>query len=225
LKKYLAFLLITMVAVSALSAAGVVTTKKAEAIPVNYIVVDYTPGATYHFSPPQYNVRFSDFTPSAGTNMQHTEITNHDFGYGYASMHTTPQQAGAGIAGWGAKLQLDLGGQDWNTIEGNKCTLTIYVIGHIQANGDSHTHAQLLLGNYWQTSGAHPMRTDTVITGSGAKTVWTMTWHGTVEDAFGLYGSTPVQLFYAAVQVSQSSPGAGQASGFVMVPSMVLSFN
>jgi len=67
MKKYLALFLIAIMAVSVLSAAGVVTTQKAAAAPLqsSIAVVNYKPGATYRYAPWQFNQNFAGFFASS----------------------------------------------------------------------------------------------------------------------------------------------------------------
>jgi len=84
-------------AVSVLSAAGVVTTQKAAAQPtITPIVVNYNPGATYSYTPKQFNLVDTGFQTFSGTNVKHFEAATG--GAVYSSISTTQTQAGYNYA-------------------------------------------------------------------------------------------------------------------------------
>jgi hypothetical protein len=68
MKKYVTLFLIALMAVSVVSAAGVVTAKKADAAPTKTIVVPYATGTTYTITPKQFNEHDTYITSLYKTN-------------------------------------------------------------------------------------------------------------------------------------------------------------
>jgi len=103
--------------VSVLSATGIVTTQKtAAATSPPAVVVNYKPGATYWYAPWQFNYQYAGFDSYSGINIQHSETTG--VGTAYSSIHTTQTQAGDGYSGVGMYWQLNLpSGVTWTTVK------------------------------------------------------------------------------------------------------------
>src|SRR5271157_4713243 len=79
--------------VSVLSATGIVTTQKTVAQAAQpAVVVNYKPGATYRYAPLQFNNKYTDFYAYSGRHITHFEITS--IGTAYSSILTTQTQAG-----------------------------------------------------------------------------------------------------------------------------------
>ena len=217
MKKYLALLLIAIMAVSVLSAAGVVTTQKAAAAPLqsSIAVVNYKPGATYRYAPWQFNQNFAGFYASSEGTIAHFETTGG--GTAYSSIRTTQTQAGVSYATVGMWWQLRLPkGATWNTVENMPCTVTVTVLYVIQANGNQGTYAQAV----WGVNNGN--ETYSIVYGNNlhVKTA-TTTFHTTVGGVFsdGPYGGA-----YAEADTWQHPAGAGHASAVIVCSSIVLAF-
>lgn len=217
MKKYLALFLIAIMAVSVLSAAGVVTTQKAAAAPLqsSIAVVNYKPGATYRYVPWQFNQNFAGFFASSEGNITHFETTSG--GTAYSSVRTTQTQAGTSYARVGMWWQLRLPkGATWNTVENMPCTVTVTVLYVIQAKGNQDTYAQAV----WGVNNGN--ETYSIVYGNNlhVKTA-TTTFHTTVGDVFsdGPYGGA-----YAEADALQYPAGAGHASAVIVCSSIVLAF-
>jgi len=210
-------------AVSVLSAAGVVTTQKAAAQSAGSpIVVDYKPGATYSYTPKQFNLKFTGAMVSPGT--KHFEAATG--GAAYSSMRTTQTQAQASYnrAQVGTGWKLNLNGADWADVQTKPCKVTVKVNYHIEAKGISDTTARaywgpmiMAAGGYDYVIGNNPVHAKSAVT--------TTTWQGTVGDLFALY---PDGSYHGAadaeVRTDQDSAGAGQASAAITCSSIVLEF-
>jgi hypothetical protein len=213
-KKYLSMLIIAIMAVAVLSAAGIVTTQKAAANGVQYIAVDYKPGAIYTYLPKQYNARgtggmFSD-------NPKHFEAATG--GSLYASISTRAGQAGGNDAHTGTWWLLKLPvGSTWDDIKGNRCKVTMKVNYHIAAKG-----ANAKAAVEWGT--VFPRSKDSV-QGTDSKSVITSyTWDGLVKDLFvGPFPDGSIEGSAMAYAFSQSSD-LGQASAALICSSIVLEF-
>lgn len=231
MKKYLSLLLIAIMAVSVLSAAGVVTTKKAEAVkpPVAPIVVDYQPGTKYTYTKQDFNTKIAGFYTYAGTKIKHSEKAGN--GVASSSITTKSGQAGLSHAKAGITWQLNLAGQDWDVVKAKPCRVTMTVSYDIAANGDSGTSAVA-----WGSGFGWGHTRDTV-TGSDSKHVdTTTTWDTTVGDitvvdgvvvSYGVFWPVEGSLRGVAEinSVSTQDPaGAGQASGIISCSSVVLEF-
>lgn len=178
MKKYLSLLLIAIMAVSVLSAAGVVTTKKAEAVkpPVAPIVVDYQAGTTYTYTKQDFHGIFANFNPLVGTKIKHSEKAGN--GVASSSITTKSGQAGQSNAKAGITWQLNLAGQNWEVVKTKPCRVTMTVSYDIAANGDSGTSALVAWG-----SGFGWGHTRDTVSGSDSKHVdTTTTWDTTVGD-------------------------------------------
>jgi hypothetical protein len=242
-KKYLALLLIAIMAVSVLSAAGVVTTQKAAAQPPvsvssatgivttqktaaatlpPVVVVNYKPGATYKYAPWQFNYNYAYFDDFLGTNIQHAETTG--VGTAYSSIHTTQTQSGDGYSGVGMYWQLNLpSGSTWATVKNMPCTVTVMVTYFIQAKGNQHTFAEALWGVY----AMNPADSSVYGNNPQVKTATiTQTWHTTVGNVFS---GDSIGPYYggggAQVDTGQyPAAGAGQTSAIIVCSSVVLAF-
>jgi len=237
-KKHIAFLLIAIMAVSVLSAAGVVTTQTAAAQPPvsvlsatgivttqktaaqaasPAVVVNYKPGATYWYAPWQFNYQYAGFDSYSGINIQHSETTG--VGTAYSSIHTTQTQAGDGYSGVGMYWQLNLpSGVTWTTVKNMPCKVTVTGFYVIEEKGH-YTIAEAAWGpfdspNSKQVNGT-PLHVKSAMT--------TTTFYGTVGDLFNLNRNPPYQG-YAGVEAATLSLGAGQASAAIVGYSVVLAF-
>ena len=212
-------------AVSVLSAAGVVTTQKAAANGLPQpIVIGYNPGAKYSYTPKQFNYPKAYFsTGSPDKNIKHFEAATG--GAAYSSMSTLRTQSGVSYAKVGTYWQLNLGGADWTTVANMPCKVTVKVAYHIEAKGtDAGTTAGAwwgpdIDGSYYSSDVVHgndPVHAKSVVT--------TTTWQGKVGDLF--YSTTDGQygIVGAGVYTSTYTPGAGQASAALVCSSIVLEF-
>jgi len=208
-------------AVSVLSAAGVVTTQKAAAYGVvPTIVVDWKSGAKYTYTPKQFNIKKTDFSVYQGTNIKHFEAATG--GAAYSSISATQTQAAWSSAGVSTHWQLNLGGANWADVQNTPCKVTVKVNYHIQAKGNSDTRADAYWGpwimGYQDTVyGSDPVHAKSAVT--------TTTWQGTVGDLFsGLVGGPYYAAAGAGVSADQLPAGAGQASAAITCSSIVLEF-
>jgi hypothetical protein len=214
-KKYLALFLVALMAVSTLSAAGVVTTQKAEAVtqPTNRpVTVLYKPGTTYVYGPSRFNLHIANSPNSAGIWGTATSTG----GLVYASITTTTQDGGS-LADTGILWKLNLAGADWSSVKDKSCTVTATLGYLLQAKGDHDSVAVVFLS----VGGA--VQHQDVVFGTHSKLV-TTTWAQTVKvsDLFvsGYGGST------VYVQAFRTPPGGpGQALSSAYVSSMTLRFN
>jgi hypothetical protein len=213
-------------AVSVLSAAGVVTTRKVGATdgvePVA-VVVDYTPGAKYSYMPKQFNNDWTDFWASTSPGKHFEAATG---GAAYSSLRTSQAQSGKSSATVGMYWQLKLpSGWTWNDVKDKPCKVTTKVNYYIAAKGNADTKAIAFWGPViapWSEHssndfvlGNEPVHTKSVVTST--------TWQGKVGDVFlsngGIYGSAG-----ALVLSWQFSAGSGQASAAAVCSSIVLEF-
>jgi len=240
-KKYLASLLIAIMAVSVLSAAGVVTTQTAAAQPTvsalsatgivttqktaaatlpPAVVVNYKPGATYRYAPWQFNYQYAGFLGPSGTNIQHREATGA--GTAYSSIRTTQTQFGLSEAEVGMYWQLNLpSGMTWATVKNMPCKVTVTVLYVIEANGNKDTSAIAAWGPYYSSNSKYAQVNGTPLHVKSAMT--TTTFYGTVGDLFNLNTNPPYQG-NAGVEAVTLSLGAGQASAAIVGSSIVLAF-
>lgn len=243
MKKYLALLLIAIMAVSVLSATGVATTQTAAAQPTASalsaagvvkaqnaaalseppaVVVNYRQGATYTYVPLQFNNKYTDFYAYSGRHITHFEITS--IGTAYSSIHTTQTQAGVSEAGVGMWWQLKLpSGSTWATVKDMPCTVTVTVQYFIQAKGNQDTFAEALWGVY----AMNPANSSVYGNNPQVKTATiTQTWHTTVGQVFSgdsvgpSYGGGGAQVDTGQYPAA----GAGQASATIVCSSVVLTF-
>jgi hypothetical protein len=238
-KKYLALLLITIMAVSVLSAAGAVTAQKAATQPISVqkavvqpisapIDLLYSPGATYRYTPAQFNQQWYWWTVINSA----TASAAASGGTASASISTTTTgapipvgQAGESWAAVGMGWQqptLPSTGQysTWAAVKNMPCTVTVTAYYVIQARGNQNTYANAYWGPWLQGS---PYRQDSVVAGyTGQIKAWitTTTWHGTV----GAFFSGGSGFAGVAVDSGQPSGGPGQASGNIVCTSIVLAF-
>jgi hypothetical protein len=223
-KKYLSIILIAIVAVSALSAAGVLTTQKAAAgIPgPTPIIIQYQPGAKFSYSPKQFNDDWAGPQVSPGT--KHFEGATG--GAAYSSVSASPTSFGASIAQVGMFWQLKLPSgapyNDWNYVQTLPCKVTVKVSYHIAAKGqDSEADVSWgprLVSNFYAYYAQDSVHGNDPVHAKSA--IVTTTWEGTVGDIFdpilGIYGQAGAQaVSYASI---------GQASAAVVCSSIVLEF-
>ncbi len=244
MKKYLALLLIAIMAVSVLSAAGVVTTQKAAAqLPVSVsratgivttqktaaatlppvVVVNYKPGATYKYAPWQFNYNYAYFDDFSGTNIQHSETTG--VGTAYSSIRTTQTQSGDGYSGVGMYWQLNLpSGSTWATVKNMPCKVTVTGFYIIEERGNQDTYAYAAWGLYYSPLTKYALVNGTNLHVKSARI--TTTFYGTVGDLFniGTIATPGTHQGGAGVQVETLSDGAGQASAGIVGSSIVLAF-
>jgi len=239
-KKYLALFLIVIMAVSVLSAAGVVTAQNAAAqpMPVQTVAVPshsigplYGPGAIYVYTASQFNNWGWENYSAVGTPTLTAAVSG---GHASSSIMTTNAQAGETNAFDGMSLLLSLppSGQysTWSAVENKPCTVTVTVYYAIKAQGNQSTYAGAYWGpwlgssNPWWWVQGSPYRQVSVVsspTGNVKAGIAITTWHGTVEALFHNERSGWVG---AAVDTRQPSVGAGQASGNIVCSSIVLAF-
>jgi hypothetical protein len=220
MRRYLAFILITIMAVSALSTAGVVTTQKAAAqLTTTPITVSYQEGAVYTFAPRQYNIHVAFFVPfvtSKGTPL-HTEAATR--GSMYTSIRTTATQCGTSAARVGTYWKLT---GDWDTIKQKRCKVTVKCYAVLYAKGGSDTVARVvdpLHGVFHEeVYGNDPVHLKVV------KIIESR--ESTVENFFGQNGDGTITGFAGADASASVYPGpqAGQASASVVCTSIVLEF-
>lgn len=246
MKKHIALLLIAIMAVSVLSAAGVVTTQTAAAQPTvsvlsatgivttqktvaqaapPAVVVNYKPGATYRYAPWQFNYQYAWFDNYSGTNIQHSEITG--VGTAYSSIQTTQTQAGDGYSGVGMYWQLNLpSGVTWTTVKNMPCKVTVTGFYVIEERGNQDTYAYAAWGMYYSPLTKYALVNGTNLHVKSARI--TTTFYGTVGDLFNIdnIATHGTHQGGAGVQVEtlQNSTGAGQASAVIVGYSVVLAF-
>ena len=184
--------------------------------------MDYKPGAQDSYTPKQFNLKFTDFSISSGTNIKHFEAATG--GAAYSSMRTTQTQAGFNRAQVGTRWKLNLNGADWADVQTKPCKVTVKVNYHIEAKGNYATIAEASWGPMIMAAGGF----DSVISNNpvhAKSAVTTTTWQGTVGDLFALY---PDGSYHGAadaeVRTDQDSAGAGQASASLVCSSIVLEF-
>jgi len=210
-------------AVSVLRAAGVVTTQKAAAQPtITPIVVNYKPGATYRYTPKQFNLKETHFYPYAG-NAKHFEAATG--GATYSSIRTLQTQAGDSRAEVGAWWKLNLLGADWTTVQNMPCKVTMKVLYHIEAKGSDSTVAQAYWGPMIMGAGGFDyVKGNNLIHAKSAGT--TTTWQGTVGDLF--WDAHGDGSYYAGASARigsvQNPDGVGQSSAALVCSSIVLEF-
>jgi hypothetical protein len=233
-KKYLALLLIAIMAVSVLSAANVVAAQPAAKPTAG--TPTYTPGAIYIYTPKQFNSvglvgpEYSYIT-SAGPPKYSEAIHGGDVS---TSISTTSEQAVSlsAFVGMGWELSLPSTGQysTWAAVKNMPCTVTMTVFYTIQARGDQNTSAGAYWGPWlgvsspWWSGGGSPPNQVSAVGGRSVNVkvgVGITTWHGTVgalfqNEGFGFAG--------AGVYSAQSSFGAGQAASNIVCTSIVLAF-
>ncbi len=220
MKRHLAFILIAVMAVSALSTAGMVTTQKAAAqMTATPITVAYQEGAVYTFTPKQYNIHEAFFVPfatSQGT-PRHTEAATG--GAMYTSIRTTATQCGTSAARVGTYWKLT---GDWDAIKQRPCKVTVNCNAVLSAKGGSDTVARVvdpLHGVFHEeVYGKDPVHQKVV------KIICMRTT--TVEYFFGQNGDGTITGFAGADASASVYPGpqAGQASASVVCTSIVLEF-
>jgi len=235
-KKYLAFLLIAIMAISVLSAAGAVTAQNtaAQSTPVKTVAAQsipapidplYSPGATYTYTPTQFNSWSYLYTLWNGA----TGSAAASGGTASASISTTTgaplfPEAGMGWACAGVTWQqptLPSTGpySTWAAVKNMPCTVTVTVYYVIQAKGNQNTYADAYWGPWLQGS---PYRQVSVVAGHTEQmNAWVAitTWHGTVGALFS--GGSG----FAGAAVGSGQPsGGGQASGNIVCSSIVLAF-
>jgi len=220
-KKYLALFLIVIMAVSVLSAAGVVTTQKAAAqSSPPAVAVTYKKGATYIYAPWQFNNKYADFYAYSRANIKHSETTS--IGTAFSSIRTTQTQAGEGDAGVGMYWKLNIpSGATWATIKNMPCKVTVTASYYIEAKGNNATYADVYWGQYHTGYGYASVNG----TSPHESALTTKTFYGTVGDVFS-GGSVGPHYGGAGAQVDtgQYPAGAGQASGAIVCYSVVLTF-
>jgi hypothetical protein len=211
-------------AVSVLSATGLVTTQKAAAgVQLTpSIVVTYRPGAMYKYAPWQFNYHRADFNTWQGTNIQHSETSTG--GRVFSSITTTQQQAGESFAEVATNWQLNLNGADWNTVKDKPCTLTVTLYYRLYATGTSNIWAYVGWGSWFAATSKYDIMygNDRV----HSKQVWTTkTVHTTVGSVFyaqsngKYYGGGEVET-----ATQQYPAGVGHAWASAVVGSMELGF-
>jgi len=209
-------------AVSVLSAAGVVTTQKATAQPttITPIVVNYNPGATYSYTPKQFSAGEAGSDGSPG--IKHFEAATG--GAAYSSIRTKQGQGGFSVAQVGTVWTLNLRGANWCTVKNMPCKVTVKVNYHLEAKGTHDTEAAVYWGpqivslgyaNSDIVHGNDPVHAKSVTT--------TTTWQGTVGQVFAtdMYGIAGAEGDSTA---GIYTPGAGQASAAITCSSIVLEF-
>jgi hypothetical protein len=237
-KKYLALFLIAIMAVSVLSAAGVVTAQNAAAqsMPVKKVAVApiptgplYSPGATYIYTPNQFNWFVEEWL-----SINSAPVSNIiSGGSAFASTNTTTAvQAGsysrAGVGMWWPQLSLPSTGQysTWAAVKNMPCTVIVTAYYVIQARGNQNAYADAYWGPWLGSSSTpwiqgSPYSQASVVAGHiiNVKVGVTFnTWHGTVGALFQNEGSG-----FAGVGVD-SGGGPGHASGKIVCTSIVLAF-
>jgi hypothetical protein len=224
-KKYLSMLIIAIMAVSVLSAAGVITTQKAVGLRVpTPIVIQYQPGAKFNYAPTQFNGDWAG--PQVGPGIKHFEAATG--GAAYSSIRTNQMQTGASIAQVGMYWQLTLPSgapyNDWNYVKTLPCKVTVTVSYHIVAKGDQNTEADAnwgprLVSNFYAYYAQDSIHGNDPVHAKNA--IVTTTWQGTVGDVFdpiaGIYGQ-------AGAQAVSYSEDIGQASAAIVCTSIVLEF-
>jgi hypothetical protein len=209
-------------AVSVLSAAGVVTTQKAAAqLGSAPVAIQYQPGAKFSYAPTQFNDDSAGAMVYPGT--KHFEAATG--GAAYSSIRTQ-SGASAAVVGmyWQLKLPSGAPYNDWSYVQTLPCKVTVTVSYHIAAKGDQSTGAEAqwgpqlpaLSGRYYMQDSVHgndPVHAKNVIV--------TTTWQGTVGDVFksntGIYGQ-------AGARAVSYREYLGQASAAVICSSIVLEF-
>ncbi len=220
-------------AVSVLSAAGVATAQKAAAQPVMPMAssmaspavkpigvtyaptgVTYRPGATYRYTPRQFNNAGTQLDAMSGTPM----LSGFAFdSTAYASIRATHTQAGQSEAWVGMYWTLN----NWNPkLENKQCTVTVTVMYLITANGPN-AGAEAGWGPWSPSLNNQRITYYTKVIGPNHKTglVTKSTWTGTVGQLFS--GGWAA----AGGAVWANSTGAGQASGAIVCSSVVLQFS
>ena len=244
MKKHIAFLLIAIMAVSVLSAAGVVTTQTAAAQPPvsvlsatgivttqktaaatspPAVVVNYKPGATYWYAPWQFNYQYAGFDSYSGINIQHCETTGA--GTAYSSIHTTQTQFGVSEAAVGMYWQLNLpSGMTWATVKNMPCKVTVTGFYVIEERGNQDTNAYAAWGLYYSPNTKYSLVNGTNLHVKSARIA--TTFYGTVGDLFNIdnIATHGTHQGGAGVQVETLSLGAGQASAAIVGYSVVLAF-
>ncbi len=223
MKRHLAFILIAVMAVSALSTAGMVTTQKAAAqMTATPITVAYQEGAVYTFTPKQYNIHEAFFVPfatSQGT-PRHTEAATG--GAMYTSIRTTATQCGTSAARVGTYWKLT---GDWDAIKQRPCKVTVNCNAVLYAKGGSDTVARVV---YPAHGGSQPFHVEVYGNDVVHQKVGriTETRALTVENFFGQNSDGTIFGFAAADASASVYPGpqAGQASAAVICTSIVLEF-
>jgi len=211
-------------AVSVLSAAGVVTTQKAAAQPTETpIVVNYNPGATYSYAPKQFNNKHTVFAPDSPTNPKHLEAATG--GAVFASMSTKGTQAADNYAQVGTYWKLNLpSGASWATVQNMPCKVTVKVNYHIEAKGNGGVYAEaswgpISIGGY---SASDTVRSNGPV--HAKSVVTTTTWEGKVGDLFYSTSEGQYGIAGACVNTGQSFQPGGQASASLVCSSIVLEF-
>jgi hypothetical protein len=204
-------------ALSVLSATGVVTTQTVAAQP-NGPLVTYSPGSTYSYRPSQFN---NDFTYFVGAG---TLSAIASYGGASASASTTNTQNGWALANVGMwwTLNLPTSGpcSTWASVQGQPCTVTVTVTYHISSKGNASAEAfwgPLLSGDQYNKVAS----VNGTVPAKGATT--TYTWHGTVGELFWSESRTG-RTGTANGEVQTSAFNGGKASATISVSGIVLRF-
>ena len=220
MKKYLAILLIAIMATTVLSAAGVVTTQKVAAVPSSTpVVVKYRPGATYIFTPSQFNVRTSVNFGSLGSKSFAATFNNALRTY---AITTQIGQAAQGDAQIGMAWRLTLPSHgpysNWAYVVTLPCRVTVTLAYDVSANGpniNTYATARALVAHNAQ--GATVFGNDPIHTQIGIRRLTFVSSVGQVFSSGGFVGLARIQ----AVSLMQD---VGQAHASLICSSIVLEF-
>jgi hypothetical protein len=134
MKKCVAPILLAILALSLVSAAGVVTTQKAAAANANSGSIVYHPGAWYVWFPKTYNMQWTwwDYNPPIQV---HKETAMPGSGTASSMISTTGPYIES-EAMQGEKMYLTLpSGYDWNTVSTKPCTVIVLASWNVRATG------------------------------------------------------------------------------------------
>lgn len=226
MKKHLALLLIAIMAVSLVSAAGVVTTQKVAARDVGSIT--YSKGATFSYTPKQFNYDWKVLVPEVGTPRLSATASG---GTASASANATSTQNGYGWAtvGMDWHLSLPTTGQysTWNNVKNMPCTVTVTLTSYTLKSSGPNAIASAGWGPWLRNSrgiGTYLYSAKVVGTSSARHPTATYTWHGTVGKLFSANDLFAIAGGSVSAGVIGPVRAAGQASGTLGISSVVLQF-
>jgi len=218
-------LLVAIMAVSVLSAAGVVSTQKVAAtdgVNVTPIVVYYRPGAKLTYSPGGFNEHVKSFHALSGTNINHNEIAAGGFAQTYIGTKST--QVAVDNAHAGTKWELKLpAGTNWASIKSKPCKITQKVTYYVAVAGSRNVPFFAFVS--WN-GGSVGVQTnnpnDPVHVKMGEKTTTVTTPLGDVFQRNAttgkIYGNGLV------ITGSRAGPGTGTATALALLSFVVLEF-
>lgn len=223
MKKYLAVLLIALMAVSIVSTAGVLTASKAAAEDFPAAMpIQYESGKTYTFTPAQFNFRGAGISPDVIGTPKHHELTKG--AKTLASIETTAEQAGEVATVNGVHVRLV--GADPATDLGKPCTVTLKVGYSLYAVGDANTRSRINIIGTFHTDASHwasdEVRGDDAVTTKSVDTQ-TYTFTSTLGDVFG--PNLDHGVIHVNALASQWQPGAGAAITHAQVSRITITFD